>query len=173
MASSERLNTFVLVLLITSMEVSITTAKSGPAIPNVNATGVMGSGVDLKCKVKLQECGNFFSIEWYRDFVSLASGSREGEPELVAHKTSHRQRRHHHLRYPQVWRGPESDWNHTADGRPRARREAGEEEDGQPAVESERVYVYRHHSGLSKSEGLWEGRASHQYDTRRHVMTVR
>ena len=42
-----------------------------------------------------------------------------------------------------------------------------------PTIESERVYVYRHHSGLAKSEGSWEGRAEHQYDAKRHIMTIR
>lgn len=33
----------------------------------LNATAVTGIAVDLRCKVKLHECGNFFSIEWYRE----------------------------------------------------------------------------------------------------------
>jgi hypothetical protein len=33
--------------------------------------------------------------------------------------------------------------------------------------------VYRHHSGQAKSEGSWESRAEHQYDAKRHVMTIR
>ena len=36
----------------------------------------------------------------------------------------------------------------------------------------ERVYVYRHHSGVSKAEGVWSGRASHTYDTSRLSMVV-
>ena len=36
----------------------------------------------------------------------------------------------------------------------------------------ERVYVYRHHSGVSKAEGAWSGRASHIYDTSRFQMIV-
>ena len=36
----------------------------------------------------------------------------------------------------------------------------------------ERVYVYRHHSGVSKAEGAWSGRASHIYDTARFLMIV-
>ena len=36
----------------------------------------------------------------------------------------------------------------------------------------ERVYVYRHHSGVSKAEGSWSGRASHIYDTSRFLMIV-
>ena len=36
----------------------------------------------------------------------------------------------------------------------------------------ERVYVYRHHSGVSKAEGVWSGRASHIYDTSRLSMVV-
>jgi len=157
MASNERLLFVGLLLMILIVRAF---SKSGLVAPTVNATGVIGSGVDLKCKVKLQECGNFFSIEWYRDFLSIPNHGQGGEPELVAHKFSHRQRRHHHH-------------HHSDEMKPRQRRETSEEEEGRPTVETERVYVYRHHSGLSKSEGLWEGRASHQYDTRRHIMTVR
>ena len=36
----------------------------------------------------------------------------------------------------------------------------------------ERVYVYRHHSGVSKAEGVWAGRASHIYDSSRLRMMV-
>ena len=79
----------------------------------LNVTAVAGVDVDLRCKVRLHECGNFFSIEWYRE-----------------HK-------------------------------------------GEQDPRSERVYVYRHHSGQAKAEGAWAGRASHGYDGRRHLMTVR
>eukprot|EP00094_Tigriopus_californicus_P006888 TCALIF_06634-PA protein Name:"Similar to HMCN2 Hemicentin-2 (Homo sapiens)" AED:0.02 eAED:0.03 QI:0/0.5/0.28/0.85/1/1/7/253/1111 len=34
--------------------------------PPLNITAVTGISVDLRCKVKLHECGNFYSIEWYR-----------------------------------------------------------------------------------------------------------
>ena len=33
----------------------------------LNITAVTGISVDLRCKVKLHECGNFFSIVWYRE----------------------------------------------------------------------------------------------------------
>ena len=36
----------------------------------------------------------------------------------------------------------------------------------------ERVYVIIHHSGVSKAEGVWSGRASHIYDTSRLSMVV-
>jgi hypothetical protein len=35
--------------------------------PVLNVTAVTGVSVELKCKVRLQECGNFYSIEWYRE----------------------------------------------------------------------------------------------------------
>ena len=37
----------------------------------------------------------------------------------------------------------------------------------------QRVYVYRHHSGISKPEGHWVNRARHIYDTKKHIMRVR
>ena len=37
----------------------------------------------------------------------------------------------------------------------------------------ERVYVYRHQSGISKPEGHWSNRANHIYDTKKHLMKVR
>ena len=37
----------------------------------------------------------------------------------------------------------------------------------------QRVYVYRHHSGISKPEGHWTGRARHIYDTKKHLMRVK
>lgn len=33
----------------------------------VNITAVAGSSVDLRCRVDLHECGNFYSIEWYKE----------------------------------------------------------------------------------------------------------
>ena len=35
------------------------------------------------------------------------------------------------------------------------------------------MYVYRHHSGISKPEGHWSGRARHVYDTKKHLMRVK
>ena len=35
------------------------------------------------------------------------------------------------------------------------------------------MYVYRHQSGISKPEGHWSNRASHIYDTKKHLMKVR
>ena len=37
----------------------------------------------------------------------------------------------------------------------------------------QRVYVYRHHSGISKPEGHWTGRARHIYDAKKHLMRVK
>ena len=37
----------------------------------------------------------------------------------------------------------------------------------------QRVYVYRHHSGISKPEGQWVNRARHIYDTKKHMMRVK
>ena len=76
---------------------------------NINITAVTGISVDLRCKVKLHDCGNFYSIEWYR---KTAKGG------------------------------------------------------------SQRVYVYRHHSGVAKSEGAWHARARHAYDARAHAMRI-
>ena len=35
------------------------------------------------------------------------------------------------------------------------------------------MYVYRHHSGISKPEAHWAGRARHIYDTKKHSMRVK
>lgn len=40
--------------------------KRSSMVP-LNITAVTGISVDLRCKVKLHECGNFFSIAWYRE----------------------------------------------------------------------------------------------------------
>jgi hypothetical protein len=37
----------------------------------------------------------------------------------------------------------------------------------------QRVYVYRHRSGISKPESHWTGRARHIYDTKKHLMRVK
>ena len=37
----------------------------------------------------------------------------------------------------------------------------------------ERVYVYRHHSGISKPEAHWAGRARHIYDSKKHSMRIK
>ena len=33
--------------------------------------------------------------------------------------------------------------------------------------------MYRHHSGISKPEAHWSGRARHIYDTKKHLMRVK
>ena len=76
--------------------------------PPTNITAVVGVAVDLVCRGDLHQCGNFFSVVWYRE------------------------------------RGPAQ----------------------------QRVYVYRHHSGGSKAEGGWAGRARHRYYAAKHVMAV-
>ena len=105
-----------LAMLILLLQTSHSTAKrrqSGHGAAHsrlpMNVTAVAGIDVDLRCKVKLHECGNFYSIEWYREFL----------------------------------------------GR-----------------NAERVYVYRHHTGQAKAEGIWQGRANHFYDSKRHLMRV-
>ncbi len=41
-----------------------------------NVTAVSGVAVDLRCDVKLRRCGNFHSIEWYREFNNEAKAER-------------------------------------------------------------------------------------------------
>ena len=65
---SIKLNFEALLLLTLLLFDSHAASKTGTAAPPpLNLTAVTGVSVDLKCKVRLQECGNFFSIEWYRD----------------------------------------------------------------------------------------------------------
>ena len=65
---SIKFNFEALLLLTLLLFDSHAASKTGNAAPPpVNVTAVTGVSVDLKCKVRLQECGNFFSIEWYRD----------------------------------------------------------------------------------------------------------
>ena len=135
--------------------------------PVVNVTAVTGVSVELKCKVRLQECGNFYSIEWYR----------ENNPGGLDNNVNNNVIDDEHKQF-------KSKQTSESAGRGKrqvpgiVRRQRDVQSEGEPyevplTVESERVYVYRHHSGLAKSEGSWEGRAEHQYDTKRHVMTIR
>ncbi len=135
--------------------------------PVVNVTAVTGVSVELKCKVRLQECGDFYSIEWYRE---NNPGGLDNNVNSNIIEDEHKQFRSKQAS-ESAGRGKRQ-----VSGYVRHKREAQSE--GEPyevpqTVESERVYVYRHHSGLAKSEGSWEGRAEHQYDTKRHVMTIR
>ena len=41
----------------------------------VNVTAVTGVDVDLKCKIRLEECGNFYSVAWYRERQNLVKTS--------------------------------------------------------------------------------------------------
>ena len=138
---------------------------------SLNVTAVTGVAVELKCKVRLQDCGNFFSIDWYRDVtVNVVQDNNVN----VGHDTDEDDDD-----------GVESRRQLSSNARGKRDAEQGgrrvrqtssdspETYDPVPTIESERVYVYRHHSGLAKSEGSWEGRAEHQYDAKRHIMTIR
>ncbi len=61
-------------LLLAAMAASPLSAKrsgkhhhSGHARGPLNVTAVSGVDVDLRCRVRLQECGNFYSVVWYRE----------------------------------------------------------------------------------------------------------
>ena len=137
--------------------------------PVVNVTAVTGVSFELKCKVRLQECGNFYSIEWYRE--NNPGGLDNNVNNNVIDDEHNKQ-----FKSKQTSESAGRGKRHAGPGNVRRQRDVQSE--GEPyevplTVESERVYVYRHHSGLAKSEGSWEGRAEHQYDTKRHVMTIR
>lgn len=156
-------------LLLTSLPCDAAHKSSLGSTP-LNVTAVTGVGVELKCKVRLQDCGNFYSIEWYRDTTVG-----------VAHDNSVNFNDDDDDDHRQLQGGSrgkrEADFDFSSPGTHRNRRQVSsaspESYDPVMSVESERVYVYRHHSGIAKSEGSWEGRAQHQYDTKRHVMTIR
>ena len=76
-----------LLLLVLLLFDSHAASKTGNAQPPINITAVTGVSVELKCKVRLQECGNFFSIEWYRDnTVAFRDSNVEDESEQTKSK---------------------------------------------------------------------------------------
>ena len=99
----------VFLALLQCSSFGVTGARNRFQAP-ANVTATAGLGAGFRCRVKLHECGNFHSIEWYRE--SLVTRA------------------------------------------------------------SERVYVYRHLTGVAKSENAWQGRATHRYDSKHHVMHV-
>ena len=169
---------FEVALLVSLIFVSLTTLqrcdaaqKMSQQATSLNVTAVTGVAVELKCKVRLQDCGNFFSIDWYRDAtvnvvqdnnVNVGHDTDEDDDDGVE---SRRQ-------LSSNARG-KRDAEHGGRRVRQTSSDSPETYDPVPTIESERVYVYRHHSGLAKSEGSWEGRAEHQYDAKRHIMTIR
>lgn len=128
----------------------------------LNITGVKGVEVDLKCKVKLQECGNFYSIEWYKEKLSSLDLI---DPEGGQGPGDLRDQQHLAEDADLTWAPDEE----VLLGRPASSGQV-------PTTSlsaSERVYVYRHHSGLAKAENSWEGRARHSYDAKRHLIKIR
>ena len=55
--------------------VSSSTSLSSSSIsrPPMNITAVSGVSVDLRCKVRLHDCGNFFNIQWYKEMTGKPS----------------------------------------------------------------------------------------------------
>ena len=123
----------------------------------LNFTASTGITVDLKCKVRLNECGNFYSIEWYwQDDQNQRKPSRVVPP-------------HDHDA------GGKSQAQNTLQLDNNLSSASDFETIGSsiPNTKSERVYVYRHYSGLAKAENRWKGRAQHIYDPKRHMMRIR
>ena len=166
------LSQLLLTSLLTSRSCDAANAQKTSQSP-LNVTAVTGVAVELKCKVRLQDCGNFYSIEWYR--VASAGATHDNSVSFNDDDDDD------HRQLPGGGRGKrlvDDDVGVGFDatsGRSRRQASSASPETLDPVmpVEIERVYVYRHHSGIAKSEGSWEGRAQHQYDTKRHVMTIR
>jgi hypothetical protein len=168
-------------------------AKTQAAPPPLNLTAVTGVSVELRCKVRLQDCGNFYSIEWYRDNSNNNNGvihdnnvnSNDDEDDDQSHRklktsdsssSSGRGKRETGNQFYHSKRFYNNNKNNNIDESDHLRfKRQNTEGYDTPSVNvaSERVYVYRHHSGQAKSEGSWESRAEHQYDAKRHVMTIR
>ena len=105
--------------------------------------------VDLLCRVRLRECGNFYSIEWYRE-ARRPPPARPPPP--IPDPPAHGSRHGH---YDELIMAASS-----------------KSAVSPAASSSERLYVYRHTTGVAKSEGAWRGRARHSYDSKRHVMRL-
>ena len=154
--------------------------KAQTAPPPLNLTAVTGVSVELRCKVRLQDCGNFYSIEWYRDnnnnnvvHDNNVNTNDDDDDENRRLKTSDATSRGKRETRNQFLNFKSSEFGNNESSKLRPKRQPSESYETPANVESERVYVYRHHSGLAKSEGSWESRAEHQYDAKRHVMTIR
>ena len=120
-----------------------------------NITASTGITVDLKCKVRLNECGHFYSIEWYwqkpknqRSFSNYQNLPLSNEQNL-----------------DQFGDGESSNFD--------LRNLGSSELLNEPSQMSERVFVYRHNSGVAKAENRWKSRAEHIYDPNRHLMRIR
>ncbi len=110
----------------------------------LNVTAVSGVDVELRCRVRLQECGNFYSVVWYREEQPQATAAAAAAAAAEAATTP-----------PPSMMLPSSASSSSSS-----------------LGTSQRVYVYRHNTGRGKSEGPWRGRVSHVYDAKRHVMRV-
>jgi len=53
----------------------------------MNITTVSGTDVDLRCRVRLRECGNFAGVDWYRESVtSSGDGGPTGGQRVYAYR---------------------------------------------------------------------------------------
>ena len=126
-----------------------------------NITASTGITVDLKCKVRLNECGHFYSIEWYwqKDTSSGNSQSHHGDDTFLGDFE-----KSYGANAISFGDGLSSHTNLEGMGHS-LRSDAS-------SSQSERVFVYRHNSGVAKAENRWKGRANHIYDPNRHLMRI-
>ena len=130
-----------------------------------NITASTGITVDLKCKVRLNECGHFYSIEWYWQKTqsqrkSLRSVSHQQRDETFLGNFDKKQGLNT-FQFGDV---------HSSNSEFQSIASPMLNEASSP---SERVFVYRHNSGVGKAENRWKGRAEHIYDPNRHLMRIR
>ena len=131
-----------------------------------NITASTGITVDLKCKVRLNECGHFYSIEWYwqnpRNQQRSASQIMKAQPADDTFLGNFE--RNHGSNAISFGNGLLSNPNQQG---------ADMSMPNEAPLQSERVFVYRHNSGVAKAENRWKGRAEHIYDPNRHLMRIR
>jgi hypothetical protein len=125
-----------------------------------NITASAGITVDLKCKVRLNECGHFYSIEWHW----LKPQNTHKIPGSILSRQDD-----NILSYANQNTIPFVD--EISPGSSLKQIESSML--NEVSSKSERVFVYRHNSGVAKAENRWKGRAVHIYDSNRHVMRIR
>ena len=125
-----------------------------------NITASAGITVDLKCKVRLNECGHFYSIEWYwqkpQNTRKIAGSMTSRKDDTILPYTYQNT-----IRFVDEI-SPSS-----------SLQELESSMLNEASSKSERVFVYRHNSGVAKAENRWKGRAEHIYDSNRHIMRIR
>ena len=153
-----------LYILITNVPETEQYRRNSHKVP-FNITASTGITVDLKCKVRLNECGHFYSIEWYWQKPKIL---RPFSPLMPPQEDVN-------IFQQNIQLSNEQNVDRFGDGQSShfdLQDLSSTELLNQPSKESERVFVYRHNSGVAKAENRWKGRAQHKYDTNRHLMRI-